>query len=219
MAIRPSRTADTVLKGRFSFNARHSSAGTIADGFDLKIVLPRRFPLELPSVTETGGRIPKKADHHVNETDGTLCLGSPLSLLKLLAGEPTLPGFAGRCLIPYLYAVSHKLAHGGKFLFGELDHGEPGMIADYLELLGLHTLRQVREAIRLLGMKKRLANKQQCPCGCSLRVGSCKFNFRLREFRAFASRAWYRKHLEMLPMPPKPQPSTLPKKRRSYVVL
>ena len=52
---------------------------------------------------------------------------------------------------------------------------------------------QAERALRLLGMKKRRANKQVCPCGCGRRVGRCRFNARLREFRMLAPRAWFRR--------------------------
>ncbi|MBK8091525.1 MAG: hypothetical protein IPK32_05950 [Verrucomicrobiaceae bacterium] len=132
----------------------------------------------------------------MNKTDGSLCLGSPIGLLKKLARSPTLVGFAEHCLIPYLYAISHKLIHGGPLLFGELAHGSPGMLADYINIFRLKNPYQVREALLLLGMKKRRANKLPCPCGCGLRTGKCKFNWTLREFRQMAGRRWFRTQLE-----------------------
>ncbi len=120
--------------------------------------MPAAFPRDLPRVTETGRRIPREGEHHVNPTDDTLCLGSPLSLLLKLSTDPTLNGFAETCLVPYLHAVSYKLRHGGPFPFGELAHGTPGVLTDYRSLLCLKDDEQAREAVRLLGMKKRRAN-------------------------------------------------------------
>ena len=180
------------MRGRFAFTASHRDAGEIIDEFELEIEIPPPFPKELPRVTETGGRIPKKVDCHVNEVDGTLCLGSPLRLLRLLAEEPTLTGFAARCLVPYLFAQSRKLAGSGTFTFGELTHGLPGMLDDYVALFGVRDISQAVEALRLLGMKTRRANKLPCPCSCRKRLGRCRFNAKLREFRAVAGRPWFR---------------------------
>lgn len=204
MAFRPSGGAASTLKGRFAFNAYHDSAGAIEDSYELEVIVPSNFPNELPKIRETGLRIPRKADFHVNETDGTLCLGSPLSLIKLLHAEPTLTGFARSCIIPYLYAISHRLANGGGFAFGELAHGTPGLVADYMRLFGVADQYQVREVLTFLGMKKRLANKGSCPCGCGLRLGRCRFNLRLHEFRELASRPWYRKQLAESKLPVRP---------------
>jgi len=196
MAIRPSAGQDLRLKGNFVFVAHHPKEGDIQDSFALEIVVPRGFPIELPHVTETGGRIPRTGEFHVNPTDNTFCLGSPLSLLLKLSRKPTLNGFAEDCLVPYLFAISHKLKTGGPLPFGELDHGVDGLFVDYLQLFGLKTREQLIYAFRLLGMKKRRANKLPCPCGCGIRLGRCKYNFRLREFRKVASRTWFRSRVK-----------------------
>ena len=129
MARRPGPGGAMHISGRFAFVAEHAAAGIIADAFDLRIVIPTEFPAGVPSVTEVGGRIPRNGEYHVNSTDHTLCLGSPIGLLLKIARSPSLLGFAESCLVPYLYAVSHKLVHGGAFLFGELAHGASGVAA------------------------------------------------------------------------------------------
>lgn len=77
-------------------------------------------------------------------------------------------------------------------LFGELAHGTPGELADYTNLFGLTTPAQAMRALRVLGMKKRRANKLPCPCGCNKRLGKCRFNVRIAEFRKLATRVWFR---------------------------
>lgn len=191
MMFRPRAGKPPVLRGRFSFIAQHRDAGDIQDSFELEIEIPNAFPAEVPKVTELGGRIPREADYHVNPSDGTLCLGSPLRLRKLLAEEPTLTGFAAKCLVPYLFAQSQKLAGGSGYAFGELAHGLRGMLDDYVALFGVKEFGQAVEALRLLGMKKRRANKLPCPCGCRQRLGRCRFNVRLAQFRKVATRAWF----------------------------
>ena len=159
----------------------------------MEIIVPNAFPKVLPSVTETGGKIPRTGEYHVTQTDNTLCLGSPLSLLLKLSKNPRLDGFAENCLVPYLFAISRKLKIGGSFPFGELAHGKAGILSDYSQLFGLKDSKQVGYVLELLGMRKRRANKLPCPCGCRSRLGRCKFNLRLREFRGLASRSWFRK--------------------------
>lgn len=181
------------IRGRFDFAAEHSAAGVIADAFELCIVIPNAFPAAVPQVTELGGRIPRDGEYHVNPSDSTLCLGSPMGLLLKISEAPSLLGFAESCLVRYLYAVSHKLAHGGPFLFGELAHGTPGVLADYLGIFRLTEPAQVLAALRLLGMEKRRANKQPCPCGCRRLLGRCRLNHRLASFRRLAGRPWFRR--------------------------
>ncbi len=191
MSIHPSTYAGLELRGTFAFSAQPPDRPLITDSYSLAIRVPPTFPAALPAVTETDRRIPRDGRHHVNP-DETLCLGSPLRLLLSLSRRPDLPGFSETCIVPYLYAVSHRLKFGGPFVFDELDHGAPGVLRDYMELFGLDYPQQAHSAWSLLGMKKRRANKRSCPCGCDRRLGRCAFNHRLRPFRKLASRSWFR---------------------------
>lgn len=196
MMVYPATEAGLTLKGEFDFTASMGELPCIADSYAVEILVPDGFPEKVPRVTETGGKIPRDGKHHVNP-DNTLCLGSPLRLLWKLSKAPTLVGFAEECLVPYLYGISYKLKHG-TFPFGELAHGEPGVVTDYLNLLSLASRDQVLHALALLGKKKRLANKQPCPCGCGKRLGSCMYHFKMIELRQLASRPWFRQHLATL---------------------
>ncbi len=197
MSIAPFRSSSLVLKGRFDFKANVKNGPEIVDSFMLEISVPDDFPKALPKVKETERKIPRDGHHHVNP-DETLCLGSPMRLLKKIHAKPTLTGFAEDCLVPYLYAVSHKIMHGGKFIFSDLAHGAPGIIDDYQDLLGLTSRSQVAAAITLLGIKKRLANKRLCPCGCGMRLGTCPFRYKLDVFRKIAHRSWFIAHSKNL---------------------
>lgn len=191
MSIAPGRTSDLNLKGKFDFKADVANGPEIEDSFRLEILIPGKYPRDLPEVKEVGGKIPRNGDYHVNP-GGTLCLGSPIRLLRRIHANPSLNGFAKNCLVPYLYAVSHKLNNSGDFIFGELAHGDKGIVSDYLELFRLKDSSQVAEAIRLLGLKKRIANKKPCPCGCGKRLGVCPLHTRLNEFRKMAPRSWFK---------------------------
>jgi len=193
MSTAPCSDAGMCLRGKFRFKANVSGSNEIEDFYKLEIVVSDKFPIALPKVKETGGKIPRDGNFHVNP-DGTLCLGSPLRLLRKVHSAPNLTGFAGKCLVPYLYAVSYKLMHGGDFVFGELAHGDQGIVEDYSVMLGLKERHQVTQAIQLLRVKKRIANKRPCPCGCGKRLGTCPFHHTLNEFRKMAPVSWFKKH-------------------------
>jgi hypothetical protein len=198
MSVRPSRTVSgVVLKGTFAFTARSVTHGELTDDYRLQIIVSSDFPRSVPLVSELERKIPRQDGFHVN-ADDTLCLGSPLRLLLQVAEAPTLIGFVDRCLIPYLFAISYKLRHGGRLPFDELDHGVAGLLADYVDLFGLQHPKQALDTLKLLGMKKRRANKLPCPCGCGLRVGKCNFNRTLARFRANRTicRPFYRSHAQ-----------------------
>jgi hypothetical protein len=194
MSLGPSRGCEVVLKGRFSFEAQPENGKAITDSFDLGVTVPHGFPCEIPSVRETGGRIPRDGRYHINPDD-TFCLGSPIRLLGKISERPTVVGFVETCLVPYLYAVSHKLQYGGDFMFSELAHGTQGIIDDYMGLFGLRTRLQVLHALRLLGMKRRMANKKPCPCDCGRRLGKCSVNLKIIRYRRMAPVSWFRSHM------------------------
>lgn len=194
MSLKPSAGGAVVLEGDFSLSAVYEGQPHIEDRYLLRIVVPEKFPNALPDVTEIGNRIPRHPDFHVS-SDGTLCLGSTLSLMVRLHDRPTLAGFVEGCVVPYLYAMSLKLDHGIDFVFGELEHGTKGLVDDYRSLFGLQKEAQLYPALRCLLLKKRIANKQPCPCGCGKRLGKCRFNHRVRHFRKIFPKAWLREYL------------------------
>ena len=197
MAVRPCRDNNVVLRGKFDFCAKPAAGEEVCDAYELEIKVPVKFPREVPTVKEIGQRIPRDGKHHVNPDD-TLCLGSPLRLLNKIEESPSLPGFAEKCLVPFLYAISKKLQSGGDFAFCELAHGEKGVVDDYMQLFGLRSREEVLRALELVGMKRRIANKQPCPCLCGYRLGRCGFHNILNQFRGLAPRSWFKKHRKNL---------------------
>jgi hypothetical protein len=196
MTTSPSKEGKVVLSGSFAFTATPPNHPPITDTYLLEIHVAKNFPTSLPYVYEVGKQIPRDDNHHVN-WDGTLCLGSPLRLRWKLNSKPTLIGFAESCLVPYLYSISHKLQHGS-FPFGELAHGEEGVVDDYVDLMALPSKEQVLYSLSLLGKKKRLANKKKCPCGCGKRLGGCRYHFHHIKLRKLGERSWFRHHLSTL---------------------
>ncbi|MYL64189.1 hypothetical protein GLW07_12590 [Bacillus hwajinpoensis] len=197
MSFGPVEEKGFTLFGTFRFIAHFQGLPSIEDEFELEILVPDGFPYELPMVTELAGKIPRNNKFHINPDD-TLCVGSPLRISFELSNNPTLRNYANKFLVPYLYAVSHKLKFGGGFVFGELEHGLKGVLWDYKDLLGLDDIRKVGPALKLLSMKKRLANKKICPCGCNQRLGKCNFRFIIADLRESVPRSYYIKHLTEL---------------------
>lgn len=198
MAVAPDASTDLILRGSFKFSAQSTNGPQIDDSYSLEVRVPASFPAVLPKVVELARKIPRDGKHHINPDD-SLCLGAPLRLKDLVRKDPTILGFAQNCLLPYLYAVSRKMRSPQEgFVAGELEHGKPGLIADYMELFGLKNSEQVLSALSMLGMKRRVANKKPCPCGCGLRLGRCRKRFTLNRYRYLAPRSWYRSHLKTL---------------------
>lgn len=195
MALEPNENGGIRLSGLFRFTASLPGDTTaIEDEFEIAIEVPHVFPRDIPIVFETGRRIPRSPEFHIN-SDGSLCLGSPVRLLAIAADYPTLLSFVERTLVPFLFAISKSLSIGRSFPFGELSHGTPGALADYQDMFGLKSAHQVKLAIRALSLRKRIANKYPCPCGCGVRLGRCGLRLKLSPLRIAASRAWFRREL------------------------
>ena len=191
---RPSSDGSLVLEGPVEFRGRNTDHGEVHEHFEVRLKVPDKFPRELPSVWELGGRIPP--GFHTNLDDKSLCLGSPLQLFIELNAEPTLVGFVNRCLLPYFYnfVVGERT---GTLPFGELAHGRKGLLSEYQRLLGARDAATTRALFHLLSVKKRIANKRPCPCGSGRRVGRCHHRF-LNPLRKVHARSWFATHLGTL---------------------
>jgi hypothetical protein len=176
-----------VLKGRFAFTAQISGKAQISDCYEIEFRIPETFPRKVPGVFETGGRIPLSY-HHLQ--DGSLCLGSETRLRLMLSEGLSLVGFIDRCLIPYLYRFSYQETHG-EAPFEDLEHGVSGIREDLRHLLEVKRVVEVLPFTRLLGMRKRHANKERCPCGSGDRVGRCHHR-QLNHLRKRLGRYWFR---------------------------
>ena len=193
LGLRPIVNGEVRLAGTLAFSAEADGLERIEDAYEVEMAMPDGFPRHLPFVKETGGRIPKS--FHTND-DGSLCLGSPVRQHIALAKSPTLSGFVKSCVIPYLYGFSYREKHG-RLPFGELDHGMKGVRKDFAELFGIKDEKAADQMVLLAGMKKRDANKQQCPCGSGRRLGKCH-NRRVNPLRKQLGHTWFREQYRWL---------------------
>ena len=195
LAVRPTNAAgEFVIAGDLEFNATGPEGEhPLFESFRVEIRVPRGFPAEVPAVLETGGRVPR-AFH--TQPDLTLCLGSPLRLRMKLQARPNVLGFVESCLVPYLYGFARH-ERGEPLPYGELDHGIPGLLDEYRHLLRARDNRTCLALLALLGVPRRTANKQPCPCGSGRRVGRCHHHA-LNRLRKVASKSWFRDHAAAL---------------------
>lgn len=181
------------LAGEYHLKAQLAGSQLVDRTFLIRLVCPRDYPGKLPKVLEEGRYVPRNRDYHTYP-DGSFCLGSELKIKSILFGDHSLTAFFEKIIDRFLYAVSHRIEFGN-FPYGELAHGEDGLIDDYAEMFGLTGKQPVLRALQALGKRKREANKLPCPCGCDLRLGRCDYRFSLAEFRKIERRRWFRQHL------------------------
>ena len=156
-----------VFRGRYEI--RESSE--LLEAFAVDVVLPTDPPRGIPSVWEVGGRIPRIADpHHVNG-DGSLCVVLPeafwyeypegLSLSEYLQG-PLRHHLAGQAM----------LLRGEPWPAGEWGHGFEGMFQFYQELFGTRDSKQLQGFLDLVS-RDRVKGHWICPCGSGKKLRHC----------------------------------------------
>lgn len=91
--------------------------------------------------------------------------------------------FFNGLFIPYAYAVLLKVNHGIDMIFGELSHGDEGEIEDYIDAFNSSSKSHALKCLNALSVRKRVANKKPCPCGCQKRLGICSLHLKLNGYR------------------------------------
>ena len=183
-----------VLSGEYHLKAQLAGSQIIDKTYRLKFICSNDYPRKLPLVVDEGRYFPRSQEYHLY-SDGSFCLGSELKIKHILKADHAIKTFFDNVVDPFLYSVSHRIEYGD-YPFGELAHGEQGLIDDYAEMFGLKDKASILLAFKALGKRKREANKLPCPCGCGLRLGRCDYRFKLNEFRNIERRRWFREYLE-----------------------
>jgi putative transcriptional regulator len=112
---------------------RGTFAAVGPDRYVLDIALPINYPHSMPSVWESGGRIPREIDRHVFD-DGSLCLGAPLALWIQLGGNYSIERVIDGPLRSYLICNS-LVEEGEPWPYGDRPHAA-GLLEHVGELIG-----------------------------------------------------------------------------------
>ena len=187
MRYRPTVDGSVRLAGRLVFTAISEGLPELRNEYRVQIDIAKPLDQSLPQIFETGGRIPRERANHVNP-DGSLCLGSLLGQRLVLGAKPTLTDFVKKCLVPFLYAHSLREQGLAMFPFGELEHGDQGLIDDYLKIFGVSDPGSLRALMKLLALKRRRANKLSCICDCGRRFAACGLHARAHAARRTLTR-------------------------------
>jgi hypothetical protein len=188
MRLAPSnKVAGRLYTGNFHFRAGAPGRPDIEDQFKLDIWVPEGRTA-LPQVWEIGDRIERIPDNHIS-SDGSLCLGTELTLRLALGRNPELMTFIELCLIPYLAGTRWREDGNGSYINGELPHYEQGLIKDYEEILRVRGSAAIYKSLKLASLRRRVANKRACPCQCGRRLGRCDLHARVNRLRNSVDRS------------------------------
>lgn len=193
LRIKPSSGEGLTLAGELHFNATGPNGIAIEDTYEVELVVPADFPRRTPTAQETGGRI--APDFHKLVGD-LLCLGAPTELRIRLLTSPTLITFIERIVIPYLFGHTYFKAHK-QMPFDELEHGNDGLLQHFASLFGTPSRVAAQEFVRAASLRRRIANKRNCPCGSGRRLGRCH-NRKVNRLRDLLGRSWFVQELRGL---------------------
>lgn len=187
--IDPDGTA--IVRGTFPVRSRE---GEKLDRYQVCIQLPPDYPKGLPVVREIGGRIPWKAELHV-DSEGKACVFLPdergqcfpegASFLQFLEG-PLHNFFLGQSLV----------ALGEQWPFGEWSHGREGVREYYESLLETHDVPTILRFLRIL-TRPAVKGHWSCPCGSGKKIRQC-CRTRLESLRNTISPVEARRALQLL---------------------
>lgn len=193
LRIMPTAGTELVLSGELGFRGVGPNGEQIDDKFEMEICVPADFPPVIPTARECRGRIPLS----FHKLEGNLlCLGAPTALRLTLTQSPTLVTFVEKLVLPYLFGFSYSEKYG-TMPFGELAHGDQGILEYLAELFGSKTPQNAQEFIRLASLQKRHANKLPCPCGSGRRLGRCH-HLVVNKLRTEHGRPWFNKEYKRL---------------------
>ena len=151
------------------------------DYFALEIYVPDGFPVDIPTVKTTDGRI--RANNykgHVYE-NGQFCMDINTAIAEYLQGNPSLLTFLTRYLDSYLFGFLYYRKH--KIMpFGEHKHGIPGLMDYYCKLFDTADIKIAYSLLSCI-FKDNLKGHILCPCQSGQHYRDCHRE-RINELRS-----------------------------------
>lgn len=160
-----------VLSGRYVLDGIYEDV-PFYDEFDVEIRIPWGYPIELPTVRETAGRILTSKYGHVYE-DGNLCLGATCDLIDRLQSSGSLIEYLDKVIPSYLFGFLYYEEYGVAPPFGERSHGFKGLKEAYKERYGVTQDIALYNLLFALGGDRPLRGHLLCPCGSGKKLRNC----------------------------------------------
>lgn len=171
-----------------------SPEGHVVDRYQVSIELPAEYPRSLPIVREVGGRIPWKADFHVN-VDGAACVLLPDDRWRCFPEGAPFVQFLDRPVHQFFLGQS-LVALGEDWPFGQWSHGPKGVYEYYQWLLGTGDAPMIARYLHILA-KLNMKDHWHCPWGSGQKIRRC-CRVKIADLRSKIPPAVARRALESL---------------------
>jgi len=148
--------------------------GQALDHYSVELELARNHPAGLPIVRETGGRIPRHSDRHINADTGIACVLIPDERWRLWPSGSSLLSFLTGPLHSFFLGQT-MVEEGEPWPFGQWAHGAKGIFQFYRELLRTADLRVMIAYLDCLSAKK-IKGHWPCDCKSGRKLRDCHIN-------------------------------------------
>lgn len=180
------------LEGILHFNREHEGR-VVEDSFKVVIDIPEKYPDDLPSVREVGGRTVEIAekqkaritsflDLHAYPSSGNACLGAPDELRSKFPKGASLHVFIDELVVPYFFGLSH-FEREGTWPWGERSHGVLGLLESYGDrripsdkseiVVFIQRLRPYPNWKEVAMYLRKVKKKRECLCGSGKVFADC----------------------------------------------
>jgi hypothetical protein len=146
------------------------NANVYLESFNIKVVVPSRYPYQFPRLFEIGNKLEHVPDRHISE-DGSCCVCSLQEENLAAQRGMTIKSFFLKYVLPYL---ANQLYYDsqGKWANGDFHHGDLGIFQYYSELLKLENIAEVIEFLSVFNVTKLYRN-DVCFCGSDKKLKRC----------------------------------------------
>ena len=152
-------------------------SGEEIDSYEIEMEFPRNYPSDIPIVRETGGRIPRKIDRHIDEKTGNACLGIREQLHNNITHNASALSFIEGPIYEFFLGQSYyELTE--KWIFGEWSHGAKGILEYYSKILKTNDPKIILTFVEYLS-KNTVKGHWPCYCANGKRLRNCHFKFLL----------------------------------------
>jgi len=157
------------ITGVILFHAHFKGLDSIEDWFEIEIIVPKSYPVLLPTVKELQGKIQTNYEHLY--ANGTFCLTTPLEERMTFNHEPTLLSFVNNLVIPYLYSYCYWKKYD-KYPFKDRAHGWIGLFEHYVDIFKVEINLEFVDRLQQLE-KYGYRGHHPCPCGSGIIIRKC----------------------------------------------
>lgn len=141
------------------------------DTYQVKIILPNNYPLNMPILIETSNKIIRDADWHINK-QGVCCVGTLAKQYRELSDGITLISWLDRFVIPY-FANHIRRLELGSYANGEFAHGVAGILEYYKELFQTQDVNSTLVRLRQVSGINSYSKNALCFCGSGKKYKRC----------------------------------------------